>query len=168
MKALNILLVIISAVAMLAFIIITFLRIKTIRHHAKNFGMRKEVTDPLLYWFSYISAFLIIVLKIIVWSSISKEMTINQLIFSEILPTIALIIFTRTIGKSVILRAEKNIYVNNLVTEIKDVHKLVKKNNKWTLHTTTGQYPVSLSNTTVYKIADITGAKIEKEENKDK
>ena len=168
MKALNVLLFIISVIAMLAFIIITFLRINTIRQHAKKFGMRKEVTDPLLYWFSYASAFLIIVIKIIVWVSIENEMTTKQLIFSEIIPTIALIIFTRTIGKSVILRAEKNIYVNNLVTEIKDVHKLVKKNNKWTLHTTTGQYPVTLSNTTVYKIADITGAKIEKEDMKDK
>lgn len=164
MKALNLLLVLISLIAMLAFIIITLLRMKTIRTQAKKFGMRKEVTDPLLYWFSYISAFLIIIIKIIVWISIGKEMTTKQLIFSEILPTIALITFTRTIGQSVILRAEKNIYFNNLVTEVKDIHKLVKKNNKWTLFTTTGQYPVSLSNTTIYKIADITGAKIEKEE----
>ena len=109
MKMFNILLIIISLITMLSFLVITFLRIKTIRKHAKKFGMRKEVTDPLLYWFSYISAFLIIVLKIIVWLSIGKEMTSNQLIFSEILPTIALIIFSRTIGKSVILRAEKNI-----------------------------------------------------------
>ena len=87
-------------------------------------------------------------------------MTTKHLIFSEILPTIALIIFTRTIGQSVIMRAEKSIYVNNLVTEIKDVHKLVKKDNKWTLFTSTGQYQVTLSNTTVYKIADITGAQI--------
>lgn len=170
MKLLNILLIIISSIAMLAFVFITFLRIKTIRTQAKKFGMRKEVTDPLLYWFSYISAFLIIVIKIIVWASIGKNMTTKHLILTEILPTIALIIFTRTIGQSVILRAEKSIYVNNLMTEIKDVHKLVKKDNKWTLHTTTGQYPVTLSNTTVYKIADITGAKIEKdkEENKQK
>lgn len=164
MRVLNILLIIISVIAMLAFIVITILRMTTIRKHAKKFGTRKEITDPLLYWFSYISAFLIIVIKIIVWILIEKEMTTKQLIFSEILPTVALIVFTRTIGQSVILRAEKNIYINNLVTEIKDVHKLVKKNNKWTLHTTTGQYPVTLSNTTVYKIADITGAKIEKED----
>ena len=131
-------------------------------------GMKKEVTDPLLYWFSYISAFLIIVIKVIVWISIGDEMTTAHLIFTEILPTIALIIFTRTIGQSVILRAEKNIYVNNLVTEIKDVHKLVKKDNKWTLFTSTGQYPVTLSNTSVYKIADITGAQIEKENNEEK
>lgn len=168
MKLLNILLIIISAIAMLAFITITLLRIKIIRTQAKKFGMRKEVTDPLLYWFSYISAFLIIIIKIIVWVSIGKEMTTKHLIFSEILPTIALIIFTRTIGQSVILRAEKSIYVNNLVTEIKDVHKLVKKDNKWTLFTSTGQYPVTLSNTTVYKIADITGAQIEKDKDKDK
>lgn len=167
MKLFNLLLVIISLITILSFLIITFLRVKTIRNHAKNFGMRKEVTDPLLYWFSYVSAFLIIVIKIIVWLSISKEMTFNQLIFSEILPTIALIIFTRTIGKSVIMRAEKKIYINNLTTEIKDIHKLVKKNNKWTLHTTSGQYPVSLSNTSVYKIADITGAHVEKEEKTD-
>ena len=164
MSLLDILLYIISSVTMLAFVSITFLRIKIIRKHAKNFGMKKEITDPLLYWFSYISAFSIIVIKIIVWITTEKELTTNQLIFSEILPTIALIIFTRTIGKSVIMRAEKSIYVNNLVTEIKDVHKLVKKDNKWTLFTTTGQYPVTLSNTSVYKIADITGAKIEKEE----
>lgn len=166
MKLLNILLIIVSLTAMIAFLIINILRIKTIRTQAKKFGMKKEVTDPLLYWFSYISAFLIIVIKIIVWMSIGKEMETKHLILSEILPTIALIIFTRTIGQSVILRAEKNIYVNNLVTEIKDVHKLVKKDNKWTLFTSTGQYPVTLSNTTVYKIADITGAQIEKEENK--
>lgn len=166
MKALNILVVIISVIAMLAFITITFLRIKTIRTQAKNFGMRKEVTDPLLYWFSYISAFLIIIIKIIIWVSSSDEMTPTHLILFEILPTIALIIFTRTIGQSVIMRAEKKIYVNNLTTEIKDVHKLVKKNNKWTLFTTTGQYPVTLSNTSVYKIADITGAKVEKDEEK--
>ena len=164
MKALNILLVIISLIAMLAFIVITLLRIKVIRTQAKRFGMRKEVTDPLLYWFSYISAFLIIILKLIVWFSTSGDMTTKHLIFAEIIPTIALIIFTRTIGKSVIMRAEKKIYINNLTTEIKDVHKLVKKNNKWTLFTTTGQYPVTLSNTSVYKIADITGASIEKEE----
>lgn len=166
MDLLDVLLYIISAIAMSAFIIITFLRIKTIRKHAKNFGMKKEITDPLLYWFSYISAFLIIVIKIIVWVSVGKQMTTKHLILTEILPTIALIAFTRTIGKSVIMRAEKNIYVNNLVTEIKDVHKLVKQDNKWTLYTSTGQYPVTLSNTSVYKIADITGAKIEKEEKK--
>jgi len=165
-KALNILLIIISTIAMLAFIIITILRIKTIRTQAKNFGMRKEVTDPLLYWFSYISAFLIIIIKIFLWVSVGKEMTTKHLIFSEILPTIALIIFTRTIGQSVIMRAEKKIYINNLTTEIKDIHKLVKKNNKWMLHTSTGQYPVTLSNTSVYKIADITGAQVEKEEEK--
>lgn len=163
MQLLNVLLIIISLIAMIAFVLITFLRIKTIRTHAKRFGMRKEVTDPLLYWFSYISAFLIIVIKLIVWFSVGKDMATKHLIFSEILPTIALIIFTRTIGQSVIMRAEKSIYVNNLVTEIKDVHKLVKKDNKWTLFTSTGQYPVTLSNTTVYKIADMTGAKIEKE-----
>ncbi len=163
MKVLNVLLIVISLVTIIAFLTITLLRMRTIRTQAKKFGMRKEVTDPLLYWFSYISAFLIIIIKVIVWFSVGDKMTTSQLIFSEILPTIALIIFTRTIGKSVILRAEKKIYMNNLVTEIKDVHKLVKKNNKWTLYTTTGQYPVTLSNTTVYKIADITGAKIEKE-----
>ena len=126
--------------------------------------MKKEITDPLLYWFSYVSAFLIIVIKIIVWAYTGKEMTTKHLILAEILPTIALIISTRTIGKSVIMRAEKSIYVNNLVTEIKDEHKLVKKDNKWTLFTHTGQYPVTLNNTSVYKIADITGAQIEKEE----
>ncbi len=152
---------------MIAFLLITFLRIRTIRTQVKKFGMRKEITDPLLYWVSYVSAFFIIAIKLIVWFSIGGKITTSHLIFSEILPTIALIIFTRTIGQSMILRAEKSIYVNNLVTEIKDVHKLVKKDNKWTLHTTTGQYPVTLSNTTVYKIADITGAQIEKEEKKD-
>ena len=166
MKALNILLIVISVIAIFAFVFITILRIKTIRTQAKKFGMRKEVTDPLLYWFSYISAFLIILIKIIVWISIGNEMTTIHLLLTEILPTIALIIFTRTIGKSVIMRAEKKIYINNLTTEIKDVHKLVKKNNKWTLFTTTGQYPVTLSNTSVYKIADITGAQVEKEEEK--
>lgn len=164
MKVLNILLFIISIIAILAFIIITFLRIKTVKTQAKKYGMKKEVTDPLLYWFSYVSAFIIIIIKVIIWFSIGKDMTTTHLIFTEILPTIALIIFTRTIGKSMILRAEKNIYVNHLQTEIKDVHKLVKKNNKWTLYTTTGQYPVSLSNTTIYKLADITGAKVEKED----
>lgn len=166
MKILNVLLIIISIIAMFAFLIITLLRIKTIRTQAKKFGMRKEVTDPVLYWFSYVSAFLIIIIKIVVWISVGDEMTTKHLIFSEILPTIALIIFTRTIGQSVIMRAEKKIYINNLTTEIKDVHKLVKKNNKWTLFTSTGQYPVTLSNTTVYKIADITGAKVEKDEEK--
>ena len=164
MKVLNILLAIISLVTMITFIAVTILRIKVIRTQAKKFGMRKEVTDPLLYWFSYVSAFFIIIIKIIVWVSVGKEMTTSHLIFSEIIPTLALITFTRTIGKSVIMRAEKKIYVNNLTTEIKDVHKLVKKNNKWMLHTTTGQYPVTLSNTSVYKIADITGATVEKEE----
>jgi hypothetical protein len=168
MKVLNGLLIIISALAMISFIAITLSRMKTIRTQAKKFGMRKEVTDPLLYWFSYISAFLIIVIKIIVWFSIGKNMTTKHLILSEILPTIALIVFTRTIGKSMIMRAETSIYVNNLVTEIKDIHKLVKKDNKWTLFTTTGQYPVTLSSTTVYKIADITGAKIEKENDDEK
>ncbi len=164
MKVLNILLVVTSIIAMLAFLIITCLRIRTVRTQAKKYGMRKEVTDPLLYWFSYVSAFIIIIIKIIIWVSIGKNMTTSHLIFTEIVPTIALIIFTRTIGKSMILRAEKNIYINHLKAEIKDVHKLVKKNNKWTLYTTTGQYPVSLSNTTVYKIADITGAKVEKDD----
>lgn len=165
MKLLNILVVVISFITIIAFLVITFLRMKTIRHQAKKFGMRKEVTDPLLYWFSYISAFFIIIIKIIFWVLVRKEMTTSRLIFGEIIPTLALIVFTRTIGKSVILRAEKNIYINNLVTEIKDVHKLVKKNNKWTLYTTTGQYPVTLSNTSVYKIADITGVQVEKEDN---
>lgn len=165
MKLLNILIYIVSFITVVAFIVITFLRIRTIRQHAKNFGTRKEITDPVLYWFSYVSAFIIIIIKIIAWISTKAELTTNHLIFSEILPTIALIIFTRTIGKSVIMRAEKSIYVNNLVTEIKDIHTLIKKDNKWTLFTTTGQYPVSLSNTSIYKIADITGAKIEKEEN---
>ena len=164
MKMLNILLVVTSIIAMLSFLIITCLRIRTVRTQAKKYGMRKEVTDPLLYWFSYVSAFIIIIIKIIIWVSIGKNMTTSHLIFTEIVPTIALIIFTRTIGKSMILRAEKNIYINHLKAEIKDVHKLVKKNNKWTLYTTTGQYPVSLSNTTVYKIADITGAKVEKDD----
>lgn len=164
MKVLNILLVVTSIIAMLSFLIITCLRIRTVRTQAKKYGMRKEVTDPLLYWFSYVSAFIIIIIKIIIWVSIGKNMTTSHLIFTEIVPTIALIIFTRTIGKSMILRAEKNIYINHLKAEIKDVHKLVKKNNKWTLYTTTGQYPVSLSNTTVYKIADITGAKVEKDD----
>ena len=116
MKILNILLVIISLIAMMAFITITILRMKTIRNHVKNFGMRKEVTDPLLYWFSYASAFFIIVIKIILWISVGDKMTTKHLIFSEIIPTILLIVLTRTIGKSMILRAEKNIYVNNLVT----------------------------------------------------
>lgn len=164
MNILNILLYVISIITMLAFIIITISRIKTVKTQAKKYGMRKEVTDPVLYWFSYVSAFFIIAIKIIIWCSIEKNMTTKHLIFTEILPTIALIIFTRTIGKSMILRAEKNIYINHLQAEIKDVHKLVKKNNKWTLYTTTGQYPVSLSNTTVYKIADITGAKVEKDD----
>lgn len=167
MEILDVLLYVISAIAIIAFIIITIQRIKTIRQHAKKFGMKKEITDPLLYWFSYISAFLIIIIKIIIWVSVGKEMTTKHLVLTEILPTIALIIFTRTIGKSAIMRAEKSIYVNNLVTEIKDVHKLVKKDNKWTLYTTTGQYPVTLSNTTVYKIADITGAQIEKDKDKE-
>lgn len=167
MKLLNTLVVIISFITIIAFLVITFLRMRTIRTQAKKFGMRKEVTDPLLYWFSYISAFFIIIIKIIFWVLVRKEMTTSRLIFGEIIPTLALIVFTRTIGKSVIMRAEKNIYINNLVTEIKDVHKLVKKNNKWTLYTTTGQYPVTLSNTSVYKIADITGAQVEKEESKD-
>ena len=168
MEILDVLLYVISAIAIIAFIIITIQRIKTIRQHAKKFGMKKEITDPLLYWFSYISAFLIIIIKIIIWVSVGKEMTTKHLVLTEILPTIALIIFTRTIGKSAIMRAEKSIYVNNLVTEIKDVHKLVKKDNKWTLYTTTGQYPVTLSNTTVYKIADITGAQIEKDKEEQK
>ena len=167
MKALNILLIIISLVTMFAFITITILRIRTIRTQAKKFGMRKEVTDPLLYWFSYVSAFMIVIIKLFLWISIGKEMDTSHLIFSEIIPTIALIIFTRTIGKSMILRAEKKIYINNLTTEVKDMHKLVKKNNKWTLFTKTGQYPVTLSNTSVYKIADITGAKIEKDDAED-
>lgn len=164
MQILKTLVSIISIITIIVFFAITILRIKSIRKHAKMFGTRKEITDPLLYWFSYISAFLIIIIKVIIWISTSKEMTTTKLIFTEILPTIALIVFTRTIGKSVILRAEKNIYVNNLVTEIKDVHKLVKNNNKWTLYTSTGKYPVSLSNTSVYKIADITGAKVEKKD----
>ena len=167
MKALNILLIIISLVTMFAFITITILRIRTIRTQAKKFGMRKEVTDPLLYWFSYVSAFMIVIIKLFLCISIGKEMDTSHLIFSEIIPTIALIIFTRTIGKSLILRAEKKIYINNLTTEVKDMHKLVKKNNKWTLFTKTGQYPVTLSNTSVYKIADITGAKIEKDDAED-
>jgi hypothetical protein len=90
-------------------------------------------------------------------------MTATELAFKEIFPTIALVIFTRTIGKSVILRAEKNIYVSNILSEVKDVHKLVKEENKWTLFTSTGQYPITLNNTSVYKIADVTGATIEDE-----
>ena len=99
MKVLNILLVVTSIIAMLSFLIITCLRIRTVRTQAKKYGMRKEVTDPLLYWFSYVSAFIIIIIKIIIWVSIGKNMTTSHLIFTEIVPTIALIIFTRTIGK---------------------------------------------------------------------
>ena len=66
MKALNILLIVVSSITILTFITITLLRMKVIRTQAKKFGMRKEVTDPLLYWFSYISAFLIIIIKLIV------------------------------------------------------------------------------------------------------
>ena len=86
MKLLNTLLVIISLIAMLSFIIITFLRIKTIRTKAKHFGTRKEVTDPLLYWFSYISAFLIIVIKIILSHD---EDPVLSIIFLGIFKTIS-------------------------------------------------------------------------------
>ena len=163
MKLLNIITVIISIISMFSFLYITFIRITTIRKHAKKFGAKKEITDPLLYWFSYISAFSIIIIKLFCWIKWGRQMTATELAFKEILPTIALVIFTRTIGKSVILRAEKNIYVSNLLSEVKDVHKLVKEENKWTLFTSTGQYPITLNNTSVYKIADVTGATIEDE-----
>ena len=61
--------------------------------------------------------------------------------------------WSKLIGKEVILHGSSYTLTQR-----------VKKNNKWTLYTTTGQYPVSLSNTTVYKIADITGAKVEKDD----
>jgi hypothetical protein len=76
-------------------------------------------------------------------------------------------VFARTIGKSVIMRAEKQLYFNHLLAETKDIDKFVKEDNKWMLYTSKGKYPVSLTNTTVMKIADITGAKVEKD-NKEK
>ena len=63
MKLLNVLLIIISIITILSFLIITFTRIRVIQTHAKKFGTRKEITDPLLYWFSYISAFILLKAK---------------------------------------------------------------------------------------------------------
>lgn len=140
-----------------------FIRMNVVKKQAKKYGMKKQVTDPLLYWFSYISAFLIILIKLFVWiyyGSVNEK----NIWLTEIIPSVALIFFTRTIGKSVILRAEKKLYFNRLLAETKDIHKFIKEDNKWMLYTATGKYPITLSNTTVFKIADISGASVEKEE----
>ena len=54
--------------------------------------------------------------------------------------------------------------MNHLIAETEDIHKFVKKDKKWMLVTPTGEYKVDLTNTTVLKVADLTGAKIEKEQ----
>lgn len=166
MKTLNIIVMVMSIISILFFIGITFIRVHIARTQAKKYGMKKQVTDPWLYWFSYISSFIIIVIKIIIWSGVNPDIETN-IWLTEIIPSIALIVFARTIGKSVIMRAEKQLYFNHLLAETKDIDKFVKEDNKWMLYTSKGKYPVSLTNTTVMKIADITGAKVEKE-NKEK
>ena len=158
---LNYIVLIISVISITFFIGMTFLRMGTVRTQAKKYGMKKEVTDPWVYWISYASGFFIIALKLIVWIFFPKDSTSN-LWLSDIIPSVFLVLFTRTIGKSVILRAEKQLYFNRLLAQTKDIHKFSKENNKWMLHTATGTYPVSLTNTTVYKIAEISGASIEK------
>lgn len=160
MKALNIIIMIISIISILFFIVMAFIRMQLMKKQAKKYGMKKQVTDPLLYWFSYTSGFVIIVIKIFTWIYFDNDLE-NNLWLSDIIPSLLLIIFSRTIGKTVIMRAEKHLYFNRLVAETKDIHKFVKEESKWMLYTATGKYPVTLSNTTVIKIADITGAKIE-------
>lgn len=163
MQALNIIVNIISIITILFFVGMIFVRTKIVKNQAKKYGMKKQVTDPLLYWFSYISAFLIIAIKVIVWIYFPNEGETN-IWLTQIIPSVALLFFTRTIGKSVILRAEKQLYFNHLLAETKDIHKFVKEDSKWMLYTATGKYPVTLSNTTVFKIADISGASVQKED----
>lgn len=158
---LSIILWCISLFAILSFLVITFLRMYTAKNHAKKYGMRKEITDPITYWISYLSAFAIIGLKITIMILKKDVYESTWGIIIDLIPSIILMILTRTIGRTVILRAEKMIYLSNLIAETKDINKFVKKDNEWILVTTTGEYPVSLSNTTVLRVADITGAEIE-------
>ena len=160
-KILSIILWCISLFAVISFLVITFLRIYTAKNHAKKYGMRKEITDPITYWISYLSAYFIIGIKIAIVLLKKDVYSSDWAIFIDLIPSVILMILTRIIGRTVILRAEKMIYLSNLIAETKDINKFVKKDNEWILITTTGEYPVSLSNTTVLRVADITGAEVE-------
>ncbi|MBE6124281.1 MAG: hypothetical protein E7184_01905 [Erysipelotrichaceae bacterium] len=160
-KTLSIIIWCVSLFAVLSFLIITFLRIYTAKNHAKKYGMRKEITDPITYWISYLSAFAIVGLKFAIVILKKDVYASNWAIFIDFIPSVILMILTRVIGRTMILRAEKMIYLSNLIAETKDINKFVKKDNEWILITTTGEYPVSLSNTTVFRVADITGAEVE-------
>lgn len=156
----------ISIFSVLSFLIISFLRMYSAKNQVKQYGMRKEITDPIAYWLSLITAIVILLLKGIQFydsKSITAKIDIWDILLN-LLPSIGLMIITKILGRAVILRTEKTIYMNNLIAQTEDIHKFVKKDKRWMLVTPTGEYKVDLTNTTVVKVADITGAKIEKEE----
>ena len=162
----NIIILIISVVSVISFLGISFLRIYSARNQVKQYGMRKEITDPITYWISSIAAIAILILKgIQFYNTESLTHTINFYdIALNLLPSIGLMIISKLLGRAVILRTEKTIYMNNLIAQTEDIHKFVKKEKKWMLVTPTGEYKVDLTNTTVLKVADLTGATVEKEQ----
>jgi len=156
----------ISIFSVLSFLIISFLRMYSAMNQVKQYGMRKEITDPIAYWLSLVTAIVILLLKGIQFynsKSITSKIDIWDILLN-LLPSIGLMIITKILGRAVILRTEKTIYMNNLIAQTEDIHKFIKKDKRWMLVTPTGEYKVDLTNTTVVKVADITGAKIEKEE----
>ena len=155
----------ISIFSVFSFVMITFLRVYTAKNQVKQYGMRKEITDPIAYWLSLLTAIVILVLKgIQFYNSKSLDASIDVWdILLNLLPSIGLMAITKVLGRTIILRTEKTIYMSNLIAQMEDVHKFKKVDKNWVLVTPTGQYKVDLTNTTVLKVADITGAKVEKE-----
>ena len=160
-----IVIVCISIFSVLSFLVITFLRVYTAKNQVKQYGMRKEITDPIAYWVSIITAIVILLLKgIQFYDTRSLISSINGWdILLNLLPSIGLMIITKVLGGAVIMRTEKTIYMNNLIAQTEDIYKFKKIDKKWMMVTPTGEYKVDLTNTTVLKVADITGAQVEKE-----
>ena len=155
----------ISIFSVFSFVMITFLRVYTAMNQVKQYGMRKEVTDPIVYWISLLTALVILVLKGVQFYD-SKSLTSSIDIWDillNLLPSIGLMAITKILGGAVIMRTEKTIYMSNLIAQTEDIYKFKKKDKRWMMVTPTGEYKVDLTNTTVLKVADITGAKVEKE-----
>ena len=155
----------ISIFSVLSFLVITFLRVYSAMNQVKQYGMRKEITDPIAYWVSMICAIVILALKGIQFydsRSLTSSIDIWDILLN-LLPSIGLMAFTKILGGAVIMRTEKTIYMSNLIAQTEDIYKFKKIDKKWMMVTPTGEYKVDLTNTTVLKVADVTGAKVEKE-----
>ena len=72
----NIIILCISVFSVISFLIIAFLRMYAAKNQVKQYGMRKEITDPITYWISSIAAIAILALKGIQFYN-TKSLTTN-------------------------------------------------------------------------------------------